>query len=341
MRIVTPAGRSVRTTSPRRVAWQQALDAAVRDPVRLCRMLELPAEWAESPAAVKDFPVLVPQGFIRRIEHGDPADPLLRQVLPLPIEDAPAACFSPDPVVESRAHLTPCMIQKYHGRVLLITTGTCGIHCRFCFRRHRDDAGGLFSATARRETLERIAADNSIEEVILSGGDPLTLPDDRLARLAGELADVGHVKRLRVHTRMPIVVPQRVTGELLTWLRAGRLAPIVVVHTNHPAELDDSAVGALARLTDAGITVLSQSVLLRGVNDDAETLVGLYRRLLEPRVIPYYLHQLDRVAGAAHFEVSQERGRRIIAQLRARLPGYAVPRYVVETPGRPAKQTLA
>jgi KamA family protein len=176
--------------------------------------------------------------------------------------------------------------------------------------------------------------------VILSGGDPLVLDDDLLAELARRLAEIPHLGRLRVHSRLPIVIPQRITDELLGWLRGTRLAPIVVVHVNHPAEIDGAVQAALGRLVDAGVPVLSQSVLLRGVNDRIETLAELYQRLVDLRVIPYYLHQLDRVAGAAHFEVPESTGRQLLSQLRALLPGYAVPRYVRETPGEPNKRVL-
>jgi KamA family protein len=189
--------------------------------------------------------------------------------------------------------------------------------------------------------LARIAADRSIEEVILSGGDPLVLSDRRLAQLAKRLAEIPHLRRLRVHTRMPIVIPQRVTESLVAWLRGTRLVALVVVHANHPAELDAAVAAALGRLVDAGIPVLHQAVLLAGVNDRAEVLVELYRRLVDVRVMPYYLHQLDRVAGAAHFEVPTARGVELLALLRGELPGYAVPRYVREVPGAASKQVLA
>ena len=189
--------------------------------------------------------------------------------------------------------------------------------------------------------LQRIAAEESLDEVVLSGGDPLVLPDGQLAELARRLAAIPHLKRLRIHTRMPVVIPQRVTDDLLGWLRATRLTPIVVVHVNHPAEIDDAVAAALGRLVDAGVPVLSQAVLLRGVNDRADVLEALYRRLVDLRVMPYYLHQLDPVAGAAHFAVPEATGIALIGQLRARLPGYAVPRYVRETPGAANKEVLA
>jgi KamA family protein len=189
--------------------------------------------------------------------------------------------------------------------------------------------------------LRAISADRSIREVILSGGDPLTLPDDELAQLAGQLAQIPHLRRLRIHTRLPVMIPQRVNDDLISWLRANRLSPIVVVQVNHPAEIDGEVAGAFGRFVDAGIPLLNQSVLLRGVNDRADVLAELCERLVELRVMPYYLHQLDAVAGAAHFEVPLATGLALIAELRARLPGYAVPRYVRETPGAANKEVLA
>jgi EF-P beta-lysylation protein EpmB len=223
----------------------------------------------------------------------------------------------------------------------MVATPRCAVHCRFCFRRHFPFASLPKPADQWEAALEEVAHDPSIREVILSGGDPLTLEDPLLARLAARLAQIPHVERLRVHSRVPIVIPQRVTQELLTWLRATRLAPIVVVHVNHPAEIDDHVAAALARLVDGGVPVLSQSVLLREVNDRADVLARLFERLIDLRVMPYYLHQIDRVAGAAHFEVPEATGRRLVAALRDRLPGYAVPRYVRETPGESHKRVLA
>jgi KamA family protein len=192
-----------------------------------------------------------------------------------------------------------------------------------------------------RPALRQIAADSTIREVILSGGDPLTLVDRHLATLAREIASIGHVRRLRVHTRLPIMIPERVTAELIDWLRGTRLTPIMVIHANHANELDDHVADALSALVDAGIMVLNQSVLLSGVNDSADALAELCERLVDLRVTPYYLHQLDRVTGAAHFEVSIERGLELMAELRRRLPGYAVPRYVQEIEGEPHKTVLA
>jgi L-lysine 2,3-aminomutase len=316
--------------------------SAVRDPRELCRLLDLPRELADDAArAAADFPLFVPRGYLARIRPGDPADPLLRQVLPIGAEQLPVPGYGSDPLCEAAAEDAPGLLQKYSGRALLITTGACAIHCRYCFRRHYPYAEAPKSLAAWEPALVEIAADSSLHEVLLSGGDPLVLSDDFLARLAKRLAAIRHVRRLRVHTRLPIVIPQRVCDALLAWLTGTRLAPIVVVHANHPAELDDDVARAVARIVEAGVPVLNQAVLLRGVNDSADVLAELCERLVDLRVIPYYLHQLDPVAGAAHFDVPEAEGRRLVEALRARLPGYAVPRYVREVPGQANKIPIA
>jgi L-lysine 2,3-aminomutase len=322
-------------------AWQLALKHAVRDPRELCRMLELPAEF-EEPAvrAAQLFPLFAPRSYIARIERGNPRDPLLRQILPLDAEFDSAEGFSNDPVGDLDAAIAPGLLHKYHGRVLMVTTGACAVHCRYCFRRHFPYQQSPPTLETWWASLRAIAADETIREVILSGGDPLTIVDPLLAELADRLAAIPHVGRLRIHTRLPIMIPERINDELLDWLRGTRLTPIVVIHANHPHELTGSAADAIERLVDAGIPVLNQSVLLRGVNDDLETLAALSERLVELRVMPYYLHQLDRVRGAAHFEVPVCRGQELAERLQARLPGYAVPRYVCEEAGASSKTLL-
>jgi EF-P beta-lysylation protein EpmB len=262
------------------------------------------------------------------------------QVLPRAAELTAVPGYRTDPLGEADACCAPGLLQKYAGRILMVATPHCAVHCRFCFRRAfcpRQAAGPRETAAA----LACIAGDPSIHEVIFSGGDPLTLPDAQLSTLLEQFARIGHVRRLRVHTRLPIVVPQRVTGELVSLLSGVRTPLIMTVHVNHPREIDDQVSEALRRVADAGIPLLSQSVLLRGVNDRAETLAALYERLVTLRVIPYYLHHLDPVAGAAEFEAPISAGLGLMAALRARLPGYAVPRYVRETPGGTSKEVLA
>ncbi len=332
----------VAAPSARDASWQAVLRDAVRDPAELCRLLGLPSVYAAGAAqAAGNFPVFAPRGYIARMRPGDPGDPLLRQVLPLEDERTTPPGYTADPVGDRAATLSPGLLHKYRSRVLMVTTGACAVHCRYCFRRHFPYSEGPRSPAAWEPALAQIAADGSIREVILSGGDPLTLVDSHLAELTTRLAAIDHVRRLRIHTRLPIMIPERVTDELVAWLRGTRLAPIVVVHANHAQELDAEVGQALARLVDSGVVLLNQSVLLRGVNDDADTLTELCERLVDLRVMPYYLHQLDRVAGAAHFEVRPAKGRKLIGELRRRLPGYAVPRYVHEQAGEPHKVVLA
>lgn len=322
-------------------SWQQSIRHAVRDPDELWRLLSLPV--ALLPAARRSaelFPLFAPREYIARMRSGDPDDPLLRQVLPLAEELEPTDRFTTDPVGDAAAERGPGLLQKYRTRALLITTGVCAIHCRYCFRRHYPYDELPRSLDEWEPALAEIAADSTLDEVILSGGDPLMLTDGRLAELAARLAAIPQLTRLRVHTRLPIVIPARVCDSLIGWLRGTRLAPIVVIHANHAAELDAEVASGLARLTDAGVVLLNQSVLLRGVNDDADRLTDLSRRLVDLRVMPYYLHQLDRVAGAAHFEVPPDRGRELVEELRRRLPGYAVPCYVQEVPGAESKTPM-
>ncbi len=340
--ILTNTADLVRPNPRPAFAWQQALREAIRDPRELCRVLDLPVNFETAAIQVaEDFPLFVPRGYAGRIRRGDPHDPLLRQVLPLDAERAEHGDYAADPVGDTSATLVPGLLQKYRGRALMVTTGACAVHCRYCFRRHYPYSDGPRALDDWEPALRRIAADPLLDEVLLSGGDPLTLVDDWLARLVRRLAAIPHLHRLRVHTRLPIMIPERVCGALIEWLRGTRLATIVVVHANHPAELDDAVADALTRLVDAGVVVLNQSVLLRGVNDQADVLVELCRRLVDLRVMPYYLHQLDRVRGAAHFEVPVEVGLALVAEMRARLPGYAVPRYVREVAGETHKVVLA
>lgn len=320
--------------------WQRLLSQAVRDVGELRRLLRLPDNTG-LPQTADQFPLFVPRGFVSRMRPGDPNDPLLLQVLPRRGELVDASGFTADPVDDNQATIAPGLLQKYRGRALLITTGACAVHCRYCFRRHFPYSTAPHSFAAWEPALARIAGDRSLDEVILSGGDPLMLVDEFLSRLAQRLVEIPHIQRLRVHTRLPIILPERVCRKLLDWLCGTRLLPIVVVHANHPAEIDSAVARALTRLVDSGVTVLNQSVLLRSVNDNADVLTNLSRRLVELRVMPYYLHQLDRVRGAAHFEVPIERGLELITELRRRLPGYAVPRYVRETAGGECKELLA
>jgi EF-P beta-lysylation protein EpmB len=316
---------------------------AVRDPAELIRLLDLPTSLVEpARAAARQFGLFVPRGYLARMHPGNPADPLLRQVLPLGDELAEVPGFTADPVGDASARAAPGLLHKYAGRVLLVTTGACAVHCRYCFRRHYPYDEGPRSLVEWEPALAAIADDPSIEEVILSGGDPLVLVDDLLEPLVRRLEAIPHLQRLRVHTRLPIVIPERVCDSLLRWFSSvgTRLTPVCVVHANHAQELDAAVGESLARLQRAGVLLLNQAVLLRGVNDTVEAQAALSRRLVELGVVPYYLHQLDRVAGASHFEVPEAQGLQLVDTLRRTLPGYLVPRYVRETAGGDCKDLL-
>lgn len=321
------------------VTWQTAMKRAIRSSLQLRRRLGLPEQT--SPQSETDFPTFVPLEYLGRIRPGDPNDPLLRQVLPVASEDEiDHPGYSADPVGDMGALVAGGLLHKYHGRTLVVTTGACGVHCRYCFRRQfpYSDAGS--QQESYLPAIKHLIADTSIDEVILSGGDPLTLADAKLDALIAQLEAIPHLRRLRFHTRMPVVIPQRVTDALVERLRKSRLTTWFVIHVNHANEIDDAVIAATSKLIDAGIPVLNQAVLLAGVNDDIDTLADLCLRLVNHRITPYYLHQLDRVTGAAHFEVPTETGLRLVAELTKRLPGYAVPTYVAERAGEASKTRL-
>lgn len=333
-------------TLPQQVAfepdWHRSLAGAIRDPDALVEALQLP-ENLRQPArrAAGLFGLMVPRSYLARMRTGDPADPLLRQVLPLEAEFEEQPGYAVDAVGDDAARRAPGLLHKYAGRALLIATGSCAVHCRYCFRRHYPYGEEPRRLADWEPALATIAGDSSLREIILSGGDPLMLTDRRLTDLIGRLARIPHVRRLRIHSRLPIVLPDRVTVELIDLLTSQPgLTPIMVVHANHPAEVLGECADALLRLVRSGIATLNQTVLLRGVNDDLEALAGLSERLVDLGVMPYYLHQLDRVQGTAHFEVSDPAAASLIEQLRHRLPGYAVPRLVREVPGEASKLPL-
>jgi EF-P beta-lysylation protein EpmB len=331
-----------RITSPAQpAAWQIELKRAVRDPSELLALLGLnPGLLSAARAAAAQFPLRVPRGFVARMQYGDPDDPLLRQVLPLGIELEQHRNFSHDPLGEADYAAAPGLLHKYQGRALLVTTGACAVHCRYCFRRHFPYTRENPRAERWQAALDYLRRDQSIGEIILSGGDPLSLSDTRLADLVTALETIPHIRRLRIHTRQPIVLPERVDEVLCRWLGACRLQKVIVVHANHAHEIDHGVEHALDALAACGARLFNQSVLLRGVNDSVTALAALSERLFAAGVVPYYLHQLDRVAGARHFEVPEHEARHLAAGLAALLPGYLVPRLVREVPGEPAKTPL-
>lgn len=322
--------------------WQTALAQAITDPRQLLTALKLsPEQLLISDQACLDFPLRVPQGFVKRMQPGDPYDPLLRQVLPIRQELMLVAGFNRDPLKEQQVNPIPGLLHKYYGRVLLTMTGTCAIHCRYCFRRHFPYSDNNPGTQGWQQAMQYIAKDPSITEVILSGGDPLLIKDEPLSLLIKQLAEIKHVERLRIHSRLPIVLPERITDSLISCLTQTPLQPIMVIHCNHPKEIDASVKIAMKKFQTANITLFNQSVLLKGVNDDAKVLIALSKALFNIGVIPYYLHLLDRVQGAAHFEVSEKKARALYADIIKNLPGYLVPKLVREEAGAAAKSTMS
>jgi len=318
--------------------WQQVWRDAITDPRELLELLDLGHLATQLlPDADTGFAMRVPRGFAARMRRGDANDPLLLQVLPRTAELDDVPGFTSDAVGDLNARVGAGLLHKYHGRALLIATGSCAVNCRYCFRRHFPYAQETAAAARWQQAIEHIRADHAIEEIILSGGDPLALATPKLAELTTALRGIAHVRRLRIHTRLPVVLPERVDDELLRWLRGLPWPVAIVLHANHANELDAAVASACSRLRGAGANLLNQSVLLRAVNDTVQALTDLSERLFDTGVLPYYLHQLDHVAGAAHFAVDDERARMLVAGLRERLSGYLVPQLVREIAGESGK----
>ncbi len=326
---------------PGKQNWQSELARAVRDPAELLALLDLPTSLLPAAQrAVELFPLRVPHSFIARMRRGDMHDPLLRQILPLADELEQTRGVS-DPVGDLDASVSPGLLHKYHGRALMITTGACAIHCRYCFRRHFPYASQQAGSQQWADMRDYLMQHSEIEEIILSGGDPLSLSDHRLAECIDQLHAIPHLTTLRIHTRLPVVLPERVTQTLLHTLASSRLQVVIVLHINHANEIDTDVAQAVAALRRLDIQCLNQAVLLRGVNDSSETLIQLSKHLFANGILPYYLHQFDPVRQAHHFEVEIDRGRQLWNELQARLPGYLVPRYVQEIPGHSAKMPVS
>lgn len=309
--------------------WQQKLRENFRNLTELLDYLEIENRL---PFTNTSFPLNLPRRLAEKIEKNTLDDPLLRQFLPLTEEHKPLPGFTLDPVSDCTFQKTPNLLQKYKSRALLITTGACPMHCRYCFRQNYD-----YQKAEWEEELAIIKNDPTLIEIILSGGDPLSLSDRRLKELFEKLENIPHLQIVRFHTRFPIGIPERITPEFIDLIQNTRLQTIFIVHTNHPKELDRDVLSSLKKLP---CPVLTQSVLLKGVNDDLSTLKQLFLKLISNGIIPYYLHQLDRVQGAGHFEVPKEQGLKLIEALRENLPGYAVPRYVQELPGEKSKTVV-
>lgn len=322
--------------------WQQELATAIDSLDELADELQLPrAALRRGSGAAGTFPLRVPRGFVRRMARGDSDDPLLLQVLPTAAELLERNAFVADPLKEMRQLRRPGLLQKYHGRCLLLVTGACAVNCRYCFRREFPYADAGAGSRELQAALAEIRADGSLSEVILSGGDPLTISDARLGALLSAIGEIDHVRRVRIHTRVPVVLPERIDRGLLAALAQARQPLVVVLHANHANEIDATVEAATRLVAPYAAALLNQSVLLKGINDDVAALCALSERLFSSGVLPYYLHQLDRVKGAAHFRVSDQRARQLVAAVASRLPGYLVPRLVRERAGLPAKELMA
>lgn len=318
--------------------WRQILRTNFTQWEKLADYLELNEIQRNSILPKSRFPLNLPLRLAQKIPKGTLDDPILRQFLPTNQENQTVTSFVKDPVGDSICRREPKLLHKYEGRVLLVCTSACAMHCRYCFRQNFDY--DVDDNTFAKE-LDVISKDKSIHEVILSGGDPLSLSDRTLRKLLEELAKMSHITRIRFHTRFPIGIPERIDEDFLSLLKNIPCQVLFIIHANHPRELDEEIITALKLIQKLGIMVLSQAVLLRGVNDDVSTLKSLCETLVDNGILPYYLHQLDRVEGAAHFEVPEERGHFLIKEIAKQLPGYAVPKYVREVSGEPSKKVLS
>ncbi|MFK7731747.1 MAG: EF-P beta-lysylation protein EpmB [Pseudomonadales bacterium] len=322
--------------------WQEQMRLCVTSAQELLGLLSLKSgDVGLSDAAEKDFPVKVPLSFVRRMNKGDPNDPLLLQVLASPQEEDIFSGYSHDPVGEAgAANPIPGVLHKYHGRALLIASGGCAVHCRYCFRRHFPYETNRNAQSEWREAITYIARDSSIDEVILSGGDPLIMTDKSLTALIDQIAAVPHVKRLRIHSRLPIVLPDRVTTTMLGAVKRPNLQTIIVVHCNHENEIDAEVQRAFDAIRAHNITLLNQTVLLANVNDTEAAQIALNKKLFAAGALPYYLHLLDKVQGAAHFDIPEEEALALHLKMRAQLPGYMVPKLVREEAGEKSKTLM-
>ena len=318
--------------------WQKELAEAISSPAELLSMLGLEHMISEFVDNDPAFRLRVPRAYIEKMKKGDPNDPLLLQVLPTLKEKDPSGCK--DPVGDLNAMLTPGLLHKYHGRALLITTGACAIHCRYCFRRHFPYSENSGQTSNWQNALTYLRDHPEIQEVILSGGDPLVLNDIKLKTLCTELETIPQLKWLRLHTRLPVVLPSRINHSLIQWMKNSRFRITMVIHANHANEITTSEQQALQKLRDIGVTLLNQSVLLNGINDSVFDLVNLSTRLHDSGVIPYYLHLLDKVQGAMHFDVEHRRACKIVDKVKAELPGFLVPRLVLEESGASSKTAI-
>ncbi|WP_067206490.1 EF-P beta-lysylation protein EpmB [Marinomonas aquimarina] len=322
--------------------WSTELAQAIKSPAELWPLLGLTEQ--DLPAAHKamaSFKMLVPRPFVSRMEFGNVNDPLLKQVLADDIEMLPVAGYSKDPLDEGNHNPQKAIVHKYERRILVITTGTCAVNCRYCFRRHFPYGDNQLAQKEWDSVIDYLKDHPEVNEVILSGGDPLMLKDSQLSQHIARLNDLPQLKRLRIHSRLPVVIPSRINDELLAWVSQSRLDVVLVLHSNHAHEIDQSIADKVALLKRAGVTVLNQGVLLRGVNDSVEAQVNLSEALFAAGILPYYMFTFDPIEGGAHFDISIEAAQQLMGQVAQKLPGYLMPKLAKEIPGEPAKTVLA
>ena len=320
--------------------WQKELAMSFSDPILFLKYLELPVEnFTDDIKARQLFPMRVPRPFAARMQKGDPLDPLFLQVFTSRNEFATGQGFSTDPLQEQNNKQSG-ILHKYHNRVLLLVRGGCAVNCRYCFRRHFPYSDNHLNKQQWQKALDYIVANPQIDEVIYSGGDPLMAKDDFLAWLTIQIEAIPHIKRLRIHTRLPVVIPSRITTELISWFTQTRLKPVMVLHVNHANEIDTGLAKSMQKLKQAGVTLLNQAVLLKGINDTADQQIALNEGLFEIGVMPYYLHVLDKVQGAEHFDSPDSKAKELMRELIKRQPGYLVPKLVREIGGQPGKTPL-
>lgn len=321
--------------------WQMSLKSLVTDPAELLALLDLPVTHLDTAVrAAELFPLRVPREFIALMQPGNINDPLLKQVLPIDAEFIDKPGFTTDPLEEASARPVPGVVHKYRDRLLLILSGACAINCRYCFRRHFPYADNRISGSATQAALEYIHAQRDLREVIFSGGDPLVTADARLEEIITKISEIPHIERLRIHSRLPVVIPSRITERLIRVLTKSRLQTALVLHINHPQEIGPELVDACEQLRKAGVTLLNQAVILRDINDRVATQVELSRALYRAGVLPYYLFLFDPVKGASHFDIPEKEAQALAAKMQAELPGYLMPRLAREVPGEPSKTLL-
>lgn len=320
--------------------WQKELATAFTDPEQLLKFLGLaPEKFSQDIQARRLFPMRVPRHFARLMQSGNPHDPLLQQVLPSVKEfDSPPG-YSLDPLEEQDTN-TPGLLHKYKSRVLLIVRGGCAVNCRYCFRRHFPYSDNAPNSREWDKVLDNIQADPNINEVIFSGGDPLMAKDSHLAKLAMKISEIGHIRRLRIHTRLPVVMPNRIDAEFIHWFTSLPLQRILVLHVNHANEVSEELKDKLKPLRRAGVTILNQAVLLKGINDTVSDQVSLSESLFDAGILPYYLHVLDKVQGAAHFDRDAGFAAQLMRDVIGELPGFLVPKLVREVGGKTSKSML-